>query len=334
MVGIKALAIVAGVYAQRLKRQVLTNEGADRVSRLPPHLLPPHFDWRDVEGVSYVTRNLNQHIPHYCGACWAHGAVSTLSDRIKVMRKAQYPDVLLSIQSLINCGTAGDCHGGSEWETWVYTKEVGLPDETCQQYTADEHECSALRMCENCYGPPGDGDMHCEPVESYKKYFVEEYGRVPAHDLNAMKSEIFSRGPITCGVDSESIFRDYNVTGIVDRSGTELDHVISVVGWGVDDGVEYWIVRNSWGTYWGLDGWFKVRMGVNSLLIEDECTWVVPVWPPTIVKGSDDIIKVQDFRDRRMREKEAIARSTLDGVDDGGQGVDDDDDHTLIYITS
>eukprot|EP01069_Polyplicarium_translucidae_P011727 Polyplicarium_translucidae@DN430_c0_g1_i1.p1 len=265
------------------------------MSRVPAAGLPPSFDWRDVDGVSYVTRNLNQHIPHYCGSCWAHGAISTVSDRIKVLRRGQYPDVILSIQSLINCGTAGSCHGGSEWKTWRYLAEFGLPDETCQLYDAMDHECSPLRMCEDCYGPVDDGDANCVPLDTFKKYFVKDFGTIPSNDTDAMKSEIFARGPIACGVDSASIFHHHKVPEIIDRPGYELDHVVSVAGWGESaEGVAYWIVRNSWGTYWGEEGWFRVRMGTNSLLIESQCSWVMPDWPPRVVSMDDDIKRVID----------------------------------------
>ena len=76
--------------------------------------LPQSFNWADVDGKSYLTKSLNQHIPQYCGSCWAHGALSSLGDRIKIARKAQGDDINLSIQFILNCGTesAGSCHGG------------------------------------------------------------------------------------------------------------------------------------------------------------------------------------------------------------------------------
>ena len=76
--------------------------------------LPESFNWGSVDGKSYLTKSLNQHIPQYCGSCWAHGALSSLGDRIKIARKAQGDDINLSIQFILNCGTemAGSCHGG------------------------------------------------------------------------------------------------------------------------------------------------------------------------------------------------------------------------------
>jgi len=56
----------------------------------------------------------------------------------------------------------------------------------------------------------------------------------------------------------------------------ELDHDISVVGWGIEDGTKYWLIRNSWGTYWGENGMFKLIRGINNLNIEGYCSWAEP----------------------------------------------------------
>lgn len=60
---------------------------------LTPVDLPDTWIWNNIEGVNYLTNIRNQHIPSYCGSCWAHAATSALSDRIKIARKAAWPDI-------------------------------------------------------------------------------------------------------------------------------------------------------------------------------------------------------------------------------------------------
>ncbi|CAK0817785.1 unnamed protein product, partial [Prorocentrum cordatum] len=80
---------------------------------------PLDFDWcLTPNGRSYCTAVLNQHIPQYCGSCWAHGATSALADRIKIARGGEGTDILLSVQHVLNCiqgdkaSFQGSCWGG------------------------------------------------------------------------------------------------------------------------------------------------------------------------------------------------------------------------------
>jgi cathepsin X len=88
-----------------------------------------------------------------------------------------------------------------------------------------------------------------------------------------MQKEILNRGPISCGVDAVPLLKYQG--GIASGESFSVDHVISIVGWGTDakEG-KYWIVRNSWGQFWGEMGYFRAKFG--SLALESQCSWAVP----------------------------------------------------------
>ncbi|KAH8070213.1 transferase [Aureococcus anophagefferens] len=74
--------------------------------------LPAEFTWGNVNGTSYLTMSRNQHIPQYCGSCWAHGSVSALADSVKIAQGAG-ADINPSVQHILNCHGGGSCHGGA-----------------------------------------------------------------------------------------------------------------------------------------------------------------------------------------------------------------------------
>jgi len=251
--------------------------------------LPTEFTWCDKDGVNYCTVSRNQHLPQYCGSCWAHGAISSLGDRIKIARGGKGIDINLSVQHMLNCGNAGSCYGGSvegpfQWIHSISKKTgSGISYETSNPYMAcssDSKEgfcgnanwkCNAANVARTCSTFTESGGA-CKGLSHYPNATVAEYGVVSGAD--DMAKEIFARGPISCGIDASYIL-DYT-GGIAKDKGDGVDHVISVVGWGDDNGTPYWIVRNSWGEFWGEMGYIKVEKGNNALKLEEQCAWAVP----------------------------------------------------------
>ena len=94
-----------------------------------------------------------------------------------------------------------------------------------------------------------------------------------------MKADLAKYGPIACGIEATDAFEKYT-GGIYSefKLFPQINHEISVVGYGVDakSGEEYWIGRNSWGTYWGEGGFFRMATGRHGLGIENDCTAALP----------------------------------------------------------
>lgn len=95
-----------------------------------------------------------------------------------------------------------------------------------------------------------------------------------------MMQEIYQRGPIACGIVADQKLVEYK-SGIFNNdtpyTPDDIDHDISVVGFGEENGVKFWTVRNSWGSAWGEQGFFRLIRGTNNIMIETDCAWGVPL---------------------------------------------------------
>jgi cathepsin X len=113
---------------------------------------------------------------------------------------------------------------------------------------------------------------------------VAEYGTYtfltdPSGIVHKIQAEIYARGPIATGVNAEPLVK-YTGGRVEDTKFWHMmvNHVVSIVGWETDPdtGNVYWIVRNSWGQYWGEMGYFRILAGHNALGIEMEAAWATP----------------------------------------------------------
>jgi len=244
-----------------------------------------------VDGVSYLTHSLNQHLPQYCGSCWAHGSLSSLADRIKIARNAEGTDINLSIQFILNCGTevAGSCYGGYHMSTFKFIKDTGfVPYDSCQPYlacSADSTEgfcaqvdttCSAINTCRTCDTFGGMGGK-CTEIDFFPNATVAEYGQLD-NDIDQIMAEIYARGPVAACINAEPIVNYKGGIFSDESQSQDTNHIVSIVGWGFDaaSGKKHWLIRNSWGQYWGEMGFIKVEMGKNLLGIESEVAWATP----------------------------------------------------------
>ena len=143
-------------------------------------------------------------------------------------------------------------------------------------------------------------------ISSYPNVTVDQWGSVKGDQDGgvAMMAEIHTRGPIACMIDAEPIL---NYTGgiVTNKPGPGgkknpgchqfPDHIVSVVGWGEDNGQKYWEVRNSWGEFWGEMGYVRVGRGENDLCLELQCSWATPrAWTESNVpchEGGDNCAK-------------------------------------------
>lgn len=178
-----------------------------------------------------------------CGSCWAFAAIGALSDRICIASLGA-TQVVLSPQYLVSCDSNNyGCDGGYLGKAWNFMRQ-GVPTNTCVSYKAVDGTCPTT----------------CDDGSALEKYKV---GRTMAYKgPKAIMAAIISGGPVETGFDVYEDFMSYS-TGIYAHTvgGLLGGHAVKIVGWGKTQGVDYWICANSWGTSWGMQGFFNIQFG-------------------------------------------------------------------------
>jgi len=196
--------------------------------------LPVHFDWRDYGAVTAIRDQGS------CGSCWAFGAVAALESSA-IMYGSASPSIDLSEQFLVSdCFPDGDCNGGPMCSTATFLSAAGSPDESCDPYTAANSSCSP-----------------CSDWRA-RNYKLLDRTCYSVGSVEELKQYIYQCGPVVVNMKIYEDFYDYS-SGIYSHVWGDYSgwwHVILAVGW--DDTDQYFICKNSWGTDWGEDGFFRI----------------------------------------------------------------------------
>jgi len=211
--------------------------------------IPESFNWVDKKVVNEV-RNQGS-----CGSCWAFSAVGNIEGQFAIKHSKQ---VVFSPQQLVDCDHVDEdagCNGGLMESAFKYLESTkGLEVETDYKYTAR--------------------DGTCKYSESKGIAKVKGYKFAPSDNEDEIAEMLVATGPLAVALDATPL--QYYSSGIVKKGcTTELNHGVLIVGYGVENGTQFWIVKNSWGGSWGERGFFRIlkghgTCGINTYVISSE----------------------------------------------------------------
>ncbi|XP_073941135.1 cysteine proteinase 1-like [Choristoneura fumiferana] len=203
----------------------------------PNAIYEDHFDWRDKGAVSAVK---NQGA---CGSCYIFSAIGNIEGQYAI-KHGQC--LSLSEQQALDCLNTLGCNGG-----W--------PDDVMSQLAADN---AALEL-ESDY-PYIASRGQCAEDASKKRVTVQDGKKLQTDDENALKQYLVTYGPLSIALDATDM-QMYS-GGVLHPSECEnvMDHAVLLVGYGEEAGTPYWIIKNSWGTNWGEQGYVRMVRGIKA----------------------------------------------------------------------
>jgi hypothetical protein len=208
-------------------------------TELPATELPEKIDW-EAEGKVTPIKDQGQ-----CGSCWAFSTTGAIEGAWAIANKDL---VSLSEQQLVDCSTEyGNmgCNGGLMNYAFTYVIDIGgIEGEEDYPYKAVENVCSA--------------------DSSKIKAKISKYANVKRFSEAALKQAV-AQQPVSIAVQADEPAWQFYKEGVVTSDcGKQVDHGVLIVGYGEENGIPYWKVKNSWGPHWGDKGYIKIKRDESS----------------------------------------------------------------------
>lgn len=216
---------------------------------------PSSIDWR-TKGVVNPVRDQGQ-----CGSCWAF-ATTANAESVWAISSGKLLD--LSEEFLVDCATGVGyfnlgCNGGQPDSAFKYMINNGQCTEESYPYKAGVTKTAGT----------------CQKCASSEVSFSSCYDVKP-NDQISLKGAV-AKQPVSIAIEASTRYFQSYSGGILDSAEceTQLDHAVEIIGYGTDNGVDYWTVRNSWGPNWGENGYVRLKrtystndVGICGLAIE------------------------------------------------------------------
>ena len=198
--------------------------------------VPTSVDWRQKNAVTPIKNQGS------CGSCWSFSATGAIEGAYAIKSGNL---ISLSEQQLVDCSTKQGnegCNGGLMDFAFQYAEEAALETEADYPYQGSDEKCAF--------------DASKGQVK------ITNFVDVPANSTAQLEVAV-AQGPVSVAIEADSLVFQFYFWGVIKSSwcGTNLDHGVLVVGYGSDSGTDYWILKNSWGSWWGEKGYFRIKRG-------------------------------------------------------------------------
>jgi len=184
-----------------------------------------------------------------CGSCWSFSATGAMEGAYMIAKNS-LPS--FSEQALVSCDTAGNdkgCSGGWMDDAFKFAmSKGGLPTESAYPYTSGSSGANGA----------------CKSWTPYTGSKPSGFTDVTPKNVNALMTAV-AKKPVSIAIQAnQAAFQSYKSGVLTGTCGQRLDHGVLLVGYGTD-GVDYWKVKNSWGTTWGEKGYIRIKKGSDDL---------------------------------------------------------------------
>jgi len=201
--------------------------------------LPDSIDWREKGAVAEVKDQGS------CGSCWAFSTIASVEGINQIVTGDL---ISLSEQELVDCDTSYNqgCNGGlMDYAYEFIIKNGGIDTEEDYPYAGYDNRCDANR-------------------KNAKVVTIDDYEDVPINSEASLQKAVAGQ-PVAVAIEGGGrAFQLYSSGIFTGSCGTALDHGVAAVGYGSENGKDYWIVKNSWGSSWGESGYIRMERNIKS----------------------------------------------------------------------